>query len=282
MARLVDDAARRLRSRGIDDARLEAEVMLAAAMGVDRTHLLARLHDEVPVGARPRFEAMVVRRLAREPLAYVLGHREFYDVEIECGPGALIPRPESELLVDLALDEIASRNREVRVADVGTGSGALAVAIALNAGAARVTAIDASSEALAVAHRNVARYGLPEQVTLAEGDLLAGTGVFDIVVANLPYVAEDEWRSLQTEIREYEPRTALVAGAAGTEIIERLLRTGPEHLAAGGLLAAEIGCTQGAHLLHVARQRAPDATCNVMKDLAGRDRALVVRKQRGG
>ncbi len=282
-AEVLRDAARRLGERDIDDAQLEAVVMLGEAMRIDRTQLLVRLRDDVAVDALAGFDAMVTRRLEREPLAYILGHREFYGIEIECAPGALVPRPETEMLVELALDEIASRGGDVvRVADVGTGSGAIAVAIALNASGARVTAIDASAGALAIARCNVARHRLDESVTLAEGDLLAGAGTFDVIVANLPYVTEDEWPSLAPEIREHEPREALVAGEAGTEIIERLLETAPDHLSAGGVLAAEIGCMQSARLLGVARRRFRNADCHVMKDLGGLDRVLVVRNRRGG
>ena len=283
VAQMLHETTRELKRHRIDDAQLEAEVMLAAAMRIDRTRLLARLRDAAPADSITPFETMVARRLEREPLAYILGRREFYGIEIECAAGALIPRPETELLVELVLDEIATRaGGSVRVADVGTGSGAIAVAIALNASGARVTAIDASAGALAIARRTVARYEMKRSVTLVEGDLLAGAGTFDGIVANLPYVAEDEWPSLALEIREHEPREALVAGAAGTELIERLLEIAPAHLAPGGLLAAEIGCTQGARVLDVARRRFPDAECEVRTDLGGLDRVLVVRKHQGG
>jgi release factor glutamine methyltransferase len=280
-AGLLRDAVRKIEGHGIDDAQLEAEVMLAEAMRIDRAHLLARLRDDVPADARDGFATMVTRRLRREPLAYILGRREFYGIEIACAPGALIPRPETELLVDLALDEIARRGGAARVADVGTGSGAIAVAIALNASGAHVTAIDASPDALAVARRSIARSELGARVELVEGDLFADAGVFDVIVANLPYVAEDEWWGLAPEIRGHEPREALVAGRAGTESIERLLATAEAHLAPGGLLAAEIGCKQGPRLLDAVSRLMPDAESSVMGDLAAHDRVLVVRQQGG-
>lgn len=278
---VLREAAHKIGERGIEDAQLEAEVMLAEALRIDRTNLLARLRDDVPADALGRFAAMVVRRLQREPLAYILGRREFYGIEIECALGALIPRPETELLVDLALDEIARRGVRACVADVGTGSGAIAVAIALNASGARVTAVDASPDALAVARRSVARYDLATRVTLVEGDLFADAGVFDVIVANLPYVTEDEWWGLAPEVRVYEPREALVAGLVGTESIERLLAMSPAHLAPGGLLAAEIGRTQGSRLLEAVGRLMPHAECRVMDDLAGHARVLVVRQQGG-
>ena len=282
IAELIHEAASRLEAASIDDARLEAEVLLAHVLGCDRAHLLARLGDAVADDAVARFEALLTRRLAHEPLAYIVGHREFYGIEIECLPGALIPRPETEMLVALALDEVRRRGDALRVVDVGTGTGAIAVAIATSAPGVRITAIDASADALAVARRNVERAGLAGRIELCAGDLLEGRGAFDVIVANLPYVSAAEWKSLAPEIREHEPRGALVGGDGGTEAIERLLRQAPPHLAPGGLLAAEMGATQGARLLAVARACFPDADVCVIKDLAGLDRVLVVRAGGGG
>lgn len=276
-AELLHDAARRLDAAGIDDARLEAEVLLACALEVDRSHVLAMLHDESPADAHAAFDALLARRLRHEPLAYITGVREFYGVAIICAPGALIPRPETEMLVDMALDEVRRRGPALRIADVGTGGGAIAVAIALNAPAARLVAIERSDAALNVARRNVERYGLASRVELIRGDLLEGTGAFDLIVANLPYVADADWQALPPEIREHEPEEALDAGPAGTELTERLLAQAPGHLASAGLLAAEIGETQAAALVEAARRAFPATAPCVIKDLAGRDRVLVVR-----
>jgi release factor glutamine methyltransferase len=284
VAEVIHAAVERLEAEGIDidDARLETEVLLASALGIDRSHLLANLRDGVPDDAGSRFEQMLARRLEHEPLAYIVGHREFYGIDIACGPGALIPRPETEMLVDLALQEVRASGSGVRIVDVGTGSGAIAVAIAVHAPEVRVVGIEASEEALAVARRNVERYRLGERVAVQAGDLLEGTGVFDVIVANLPYVSEADWQTLAPEIREREPRLALVAGASGTEVVERLLDQAPTHLAPGGMLAAEIGDTQGARVLTAAHRCFPEAECCVMKDLGGRDRVLVVRTGSGG
>ena len=282
VAEVVYAAAERLEAEGIDDARLEAEVLLARALGIDRAHLLANLRDGVADEAGARFEALLARRLRHEPLAYIIGHREFYGIDIECAPGALIPRPETEMLVDLALEEMRARGREVRLVDVGTGSGAIAVAIAVNAPDVRVVAIEASDDAIAVARRNVERYGLGGRIDLRAGDLLEGAGVFDVIVANLPYVSAAGWAALAPEIREHEPPPALVAGETGTEAVERLLTEAPAHLARGGVLAAEIGDTQGERALAAARRCFPEAQSYVMKDLGRRDRVLVVRDKSGG
>lgn len=280
IAELIHRSASRLTAASIDDTRLETEVLMAYVLGIDRAHLLARLADELDADTNVRFDALLARRIAHEPLAYITRHREFYGIDIACRPGALIPRPETEMLVEIALDEILRRGDALRIADVGTGSGAIAVAIAVHAPRARVTAIDASDAALTVARDNAARVGVADRIDLRTGDLLEDAGVFDVIVANLPYVSAAEWQELQPEIRDHEPREALVGGPAGTEVIERLLRQAPSQLEAAGVLAAEMGYAHGARLLAVAGACFPDAEACVIKDVAGLDRVLLVR--RGG
>ncbi len=281
IATLIHDAAEQLAAADIADGRLEAELLLAHALTTDRAHVLARLNDKIEDDAIARFSSMLVRRISREPLAYIIGRREFYGIEIACARGALIPRPETEMLVKLALDELRTRGGALRIADVGTGSGAVAIAVAVNAPNARVTAIEVSDDALAIARSNIARNGMDSRIELRNGNLLEGTGVFDVIVANLPYVSAADWQTLQPEIRDHEPREALVGGVEGTEVIEQLLRDTHAHIASGGMLAVEMGATQGVRLLTVARARFPDAEVCVMKDVARLDRVLVVRT-RGG
>jgi release factor glutamine methyltransferase len=276
VAAIVHRAARSLAAIS-DDARLEAEVLLAYALGVGRSRLLA-LGDSAPDAiARARFEALLRRRLAREPLAYITGSREFYGVDLACTPAALIPRPETELLVDIALEELR-RRPPARVVDVGTGSGAIAIALALNAPGASITAIDASTASIALAARNATRHGVEDRIAFVATHLLDGIREADVMVANLPYVSESDWRALPPEIRAHEPREALVGGATGTEAIERLLASAPAHLAPGGVLAAEIGAAQGGALVAAARARFPDAGVCVKKDLAGLDRVVLIRR----
>ncbi|MHB8684010.1 MAG: peptide chain release factor N(5)-glutamine methyltransferase [Dehalococcoidia bacterium] len=273
----ISEATERLRAAAVEDARIEAELLLAHAAGIDRAHLIARLNQPLEASIAAAFGRLLERRLCREPLAYITGHREFYGVDILCSSAVLIPRPESELLVDLALADLAARGGALRVVDVGTGTGAIACAIAVNAPAARVGAIDASPAALALARRNAQALGVAPRVNLRHGDLLARTGEFDVIVANLPYVGEAEWRALQPEVRDAEPREALVSGPLGTEANERLLAQAPPHLAPGGLLALEMGETHAAALSVAAHTHFPAASVSVMKDLAGRDRVLAVR-----
>ncbi|MEX0750194.1 MAG: peptide chain release factor N(5)-glutamine methyltransferase [Dehalococcoidia bacterium] len=264
------------------DLRLEIEVLLAHVLQVTRSQLLARLQDPIDELPLREFDELLARLIQHEPLAYIIGYREFYGIEITCWDDALIPRPETEMLVDLALEEITRRGDDLRIIDVGTGAGAVAIAIAENAPQVRIIATDASAAALDVATKNVRAYGVGSRVMLRPGDLLASTGEFDLILANLPYVSEGEWQTLEPEIQEYEPRSALVGGVHGTEIIERLIAEAPQHLAEGGVLAAEIGETQGERLLTVARRFFPDGYAYVMKDYAGKDRVLVIRREEEG
>ena len=277
IAEALAATARRLETAGIDDAHLEAEVLLAHTLGIDRAHLLARLSDPLEDAAGGAFEALVARRLHHEPLAYVTGVREFFGLEFSCGPEALIPRQETERGGEGARAEIARRRPGGGVVDVGRGGGAIAVAIAVNAPGTPVTAVDASTGALALARRNAERHGVAQQIALCRGDLLEGLGAFEVIVANLPYVSARDWDGLAPELRLWEPRDALVGGERGTEIVERLLDRAHGHLAMGGMLAAEIGDTQGAALQAYAHARFPEAEIHVRTDLAGHDRALVVR-----
>lgn len=252
-------------------------MLLAHSLGIDRAHLLARLREPFEPMPALVFESLVMRRVQREPLAYITGSREFYGIEFACTRAALIPRPETELLVDLALAEIQERGDGWSVVDVGTGSGAIAVAIATGSVATHVVATDASLEALALARRNAERVGVADRIEFVQGDLLETRGAFDLIVANLPYVSEGEWQALAPELREWEPRNALVGGERGTEVIERLLEQAVAHLRPGGVLALEIGDTQGIHLAACARSCFPAADIRVRTDLAGLDRMLVVR-----
>jgi release factor glutamine methyltransferase len=283
-ARIADTlhhAASELAAASIDDARLEADVLFAHVLGIDRARLLASLGDAMPAESFSRFLSLLARRLTHEPLAYIVGRREFYGIDIASMTGALIPRPETEMLVDLALREVRRRGPCLHIVDVGTGSGAVAIAIAANAPGVSVTAIDASEAALAVARRNAVNAGVVDRVRVRCGDLLDRQGPFDVIVANLPYVSEAEWCGLAPEIREHEPREALVGGQTGVEVIGRLLQSAQHSIAPGGVIGAEIGATQAVAVLGMARENFPGAESRVMKDLAGCDRMLVVRT-RGG
>jgi release factor glutamine methyltransferase len=207
-----------LAAAGVDTSRLDAEVLLAEVTGWDRARLAAEPEAGVPAAAARRFGEMVRRRLRREPVAYILGRKGFRSIELAVDRRVLIPRPETELLVELAL-ELGPR----RLLDVGTGSGAIALAIADELPECEVVATDTSPGALEVARANAARLGLADRVELIEGTLPSGAGVFDLIVANLPYVAETEWSALEPEVTQWEPREALLAGPDGLDAIRALI-----------------------------------------------------------
>lgn len=275
-AEALHAAQAHLREAGIDDPGIEAEVLLQHVLGLDRAHLYARLRDDIDKAQHTAFQHLVERRRAHEPSAYIVGHREFYCVDLEVTPDALIPRPETEFLVDEAL-RVAPPAGPCAIADVGTGCGAIAVALAIHLPQAAIYGIDSSERALALAARNVDRLGLASHVCLLHGDLLDPLAEpVDVIVANLPYVKTSDWQALPPEIREHEPREALDGGPEGTAALERLLRAAASHLRPRGCLLAEIGWDEGEQLSAAAQECFPAAAVTVKKDLAGLDRILVV------
>jgi release factor glutamine methyltransferase len=221
---------------GVETPRLDAELLLGEATGWDRARLAAEPETGVPASAARQFGETVRRRLRREPVAYILGSKGFRHIELTVDRRVLIPRPETELLVELAL-EIAPR----RVLDMGTGSGAIALAIADEMPTCEVIATDTSAAALAVARANAERLGLADRVELVEAMLPPDAGGFDLIVANLPYVAESEWGGLEPEVTEWEPREALLAGSDGLDVIRAAI---PAAAAVAPSLALEIGAGQ--------------------------------------
>ncbi|RLC57442.1 MAG: peptide chain release factor N(5)-glutamine methyltransferase [Chloroflexi bacterium] len=270
---------RLIKSSGSDEARLEAELLLMHALKTDRVHLYERLREEMPVRAGGYYRRLLDRRLAHEPTPYIVGHKEFFGLEFEVTRSALIPRPETETLVELAIGFSRDRYATGRctIADVGAGSGVIAVALACELPNARVIATDVSKRALALARRNAARHGVAARIEFVEGDtLLPIEGRAEIIATNLPYVMTEDWLAAPPEIREREPRRALDGGADGLRYIRRLLRQAPEKLAGNGALFAEIGDRQGEIARSLAGECFPAAEVEVRPDLAGRDRVLCV------
>ncbi len=225
-----------LRAAGVDDPRLDAELLLSEATGWERARLAAEPEAGVPASAARRFGEMVRRRLRREPVAYILGRKGFRHIELAVDRRVLIPRPETELLVELAL-ELQPR----RALDVGTGSGAIALAIADEVPTCEVIASDTSAAALEVARANAERHGLADRVEFVEAMLPPDVGDLDLIVANLPYVAESEWAGLEPEVTEWEPREALFAGPDGLDLIRAAI---PAAAAVAPSLALEVGAGQ--------------------------------------
>jgi release factor glutamine methyltransferase len=260
-------------------ARLEAELLLASALGLSRAGLLARLADPIDSPSAARFAAMVARRAQREPISYILGHEKFYGLDLLVDHRVMIPRPETELLVELALGTLKGVSHPSPViADVGTGCGAVACAIALNAPHVRVFATDISPDALAVAHMNTQRLDLEMRVKLTLGDLLTPLEApVDVVTANLPYIPRRRLNELPREIRHYEPRVALDGGPDGLDVIRRFLAQVPMRVARAGVILFEISEEQGAMALQLAAECFPRAGVTLHRDLEGLDRAVEIQ-----
>ncbi|HSP54360.1 MAG TPA: peptide chain release factor N(5)-glutamine methyltransferase [Dehalococcoidia bacterium] len=270
-------AAARISEAGSDEAALEAEILLMHAAGLDRAQLYARLEDALPPDQARAFASFVDRRLAHEPVPYITGHKEFFALDFEVTPAALIPRPESEMLVELVLLFAEKIDPAALIADIGTGSGAIAVSLAHALPNASVIATDVSAQALDLARRNAERHGVADRIDFRCGDVLAPLdGPVDVIVTNLPYVRTDEWRSLPPELAEHEPRIAFDGGADGLILIRRLLRDAPSRLRPGGALFAEISYEQGEAVLALVEEAFPGASSESRKDLANLDRVLCV------
>lgn len=246
IGRLLDWTAQHLAKKGSESPRLDAEVLLAQALGCRRIDLYTRYEEQADDAARERFRALVRQRLEGCPVAYLVGRKEFFALPFEVGPAVLIPRPESEFVVMECL-RLAKAMEHPRVLDIGTGSGNLAVAIARQQANAEVTAVDLSPEALALARRNAEKLGVAERIRFLHGDLFAPVPAverFDFIVSNPPYIASDDMASLPVGVRDYEPHLALNGGPGGYSVLDRLLAEAPNHLEPGGYLIVEIGAPQ--------------------------------------
>jgi release factor glutamine methyltransferase len=260
-----------LDSAGIENARLESEILVRYVFNLSRTRLYLDLDQTITPGQREAFFKLVKRRLDGEPSAYITGVKEFYGNEFNVDRRVLIPRPESELLVEKAL-EIASKFKNPVFADIGTGCGALAISIALKLPEAKIYATDISSQALEVAHNNCLKYSVENRVTLFIGNLLKPLPeAVDIVIANLPYVKKEDML-----IGNHEPAIALDGGKNGTSQIEKLLSMVADKLRPVGNLLIEIGLGQAKYITELTKKLYPDTTVEVFEDIAGIERVIRV------
>lgn len=276
---LIDWTKSYFTEKGIDSARLDAELLLARVLQVDRMGLYLSFDRPLEPRELAEYRELVKARAHRIPVKYILGQCEFMSIVFEVGPGVLIPRPETEHLVERALEVLgATSDADAPVVyDVGTGSGCIAVAIAKEATHATVVASDVSPEALAIAERNAASYGVSGRVTLVQGDLFDAFPPgqrADLVVSNPPYVTDAAWQTLPPEIQRHEPRVALAAGLDGLDCIRRLVDEAPERLKPGGRLLCEIGHGQADAVAQLVRDRGAYEAPSFHQDLAGRDRVL--------
>jgi release factor glutamine methyltransferase len=280
---LITWAQRSLDTSGSSNAPQEALWLLAYALGMKHHELASRRDQAVSDEGLARAESVVSRRIAREPLQYILGTQEFCGLEFYVTPAVLIPRPETELLVQEALREGGFAEGAILV-DVGTGSGCVAVTLATVRSDMRIFALDCSRDALTVAKGNAERHGVSDNITWMEGDLLSPlhecnlVGAVDAIVSNPPYIAEEVWAGLQPEVRDFEPRLALVAGPKGTEFHERLLHDARPFLVPGGLLVMELGQGQAPLVRQAAEQTGGYAGLQTIKDEAGIERVMIARR----
>lgn len=280
VGRLLTWTAGWLTERGSGTPRLDAEVLLAHVRGCQRIMLYTAFDEVVPEEQRTRFRELVRRRGAGEPVAYLVGGREFFSLPLAVSPAVLVPRPETEGLVVRVID-VCREAGSPRIVDVGTGSGAIALALARNLPAAGITATDLSTAALAVARGNAEALGLADRVAFHRGDLLADAAVagpWDVIVSNPPYVRDDEFAALPRDVREHEPREALVAGPRGVEVIERLASQAATRLSPGGWLVLEAGPNVAADVERILATTPGLEPVATLKDLAGLPRVFQARR----
>ena len=282
VGRLLQWTAEFLKGRGSDSARLDAEILLAEALHCQRIQLYTTFEDVPSEEKRTAFREFVKQRAEGTPVAYLVGRREFYSLNFKVRPGVLIPRPETELIVVTVLDLAKQAALAApSIADVGTGSGILAVTLAKHLAGARCVATDINKVALEVAAENAQQHGVAERIEFKECDLLTGLDAaptFDFIVSNPPYVSTAEYEKLPRDVKNYEPCEALLAGAKGTEVIERLLPQAVERLRPGGHLLIEIS-----PMIHGAVQELLSAMAGwqpgpTVKDLARLPRVVQARK----
>lgn len=263
-------ATERLQQDRSDAARWEAEWMLAHALGIERFELYASPERPLSPTEQERLQQLIERRCAGEPLQYLIGSTEFYSCHLELAPAALIPRPETEELVERMVRDYAVA--PARVLDLGTGSGAIAIALARAWPTSSFVAVDLSAEALALARRNAVLNGVAERIRFVQSDWFSAIdGEFDLIVSNPPYVPTRYLTYAQRELH-YEPRIALDGGESGVEALARIIRASPKYLGSHGALYLEIGCDQGARVRELLRQSGAFGQIEILQDMSGHDR----------
>lgn len=282
IAQVIVEAAQILRRAGVPEARREAGSLLAFAIARDRTFLITHGDECLAPAEVSLYREFVERRAVGEPLQYITGQQEFYGLAFEVTPDVLIPRPETELLVETALDLLRETSEPPLICDVGTGSGCIAITLLHEQAQASGVALDISQPALLVAARNAARHGIGERLLLVASDcfgaLNPSSARFSLVVSNPPYVAARALEGLQREVREHEPRVALSPGGDGLAIIKRIMADAPRFLNSGGHLLMEIGFDQHEAVMSLI-EREVWQLLDIHKDLQGIPRTVAVRKK---
>jgi release factor glutamine methyltransferase len=275
----------RFKKEGLATPRLDAEVLLAETLGMDRVTLYTHFDQPVQPGELARFKKLIQRRLRREPVAYIVGQREFWSLKFIVTPDVLIPRPETEILVMEALKVLSQpeqTKRRIRILEMGTGSGAISVALAKELPSASVVATDLSEKALSIAEENALRNGVRERILFLQGNLfdpLEKGSIFELIITNPPYIPLDYFPSLPPEVRDYEPRVALDGGRDGLAFFRRVLPRLGEYLSPEGWVLAEIGAGQDQKVREIAAANPDLDSCDFLPDLAGIKRVFKARKK---
>jgi len=283
---LIRWTTERFQREGLATPRLDAEVLLSAALKVDRVGLYTHFDQPLLPEELTRFKEMIRRRLKREPVAYIVGWREFWSLSFKVTRDVLIPRPETEVLVSEALaliPSISKGNHELQVLEIGTGSGAVSIALAKELAAGSITATDVSEKALAVAEENAVTNGVRESIRFLKGDLfspLKSGERFHLIVTNPPYISREEWSDLVPEVRDFEPTLALDGGKDGLDFYRRALSQISEFLSPGGWFLGEIGKGQEEKIIVIAGQNPAFEDFAFVPDLAGIKRVFKTRKRR--
>ena len=278
--RVLEWTAGHLQQYGSDSPRLDAEILLAHARGCKRIALYTHFDDPLSDAQRATMRTLVQRRAKHEPVAYLVGHREFFGLDFRVAPKVLIPRPDTETLV-VELIERLKEHAKPRLLDLCTGTGCVAIAAAVNVPAANVVATDVSAEALEIARQNSADHGVSERIEFREGDLLSvltPSDLFDVIASNPPYIPADELETLQADVRLHEPRAALDGGSDGLDFVRRLIEGVPRHLVPRGSLLIEIDATQADAVTELLESAGCFEEVTILKDLAGLARVACARK----
>lgn len=282
--RLLNWTVEYLAKKGVDSPRLSAELLLGAVLGMKRIELYTRFDEVVGEEQRGRLRELVNRAGEHEPVGYLVGRIEFYSLEFEISRDCMIPRPETELLVERAIEFLRGRDGEQEICDLCTGCGCIAVAIARNVAFCRIIATDISDAALETASRNVAKHGAGQRVRLLQGDLFDAivpeldVRRFDLVVCNPPYVSAGEIEMLEKGVRDYEPREAIYGGADGLDAYRRIIGRVGDFLKADGVLMLEIGYAQGQAVSALLEQSGLFEEIRIEKDLSNNDRIATAKK----
>jgi release factor glutamine methyltransferase len=282
--RALWDGVQFLRDAGIDSARLDVEVLLGYVLNAERTDIYLDMESTLNDNDEKRFQGLLMRRVKGEPIAYITGRKEFWSLDFAVTPDVLIPRPETELLVELTLENamIASARDSLKIFDIGTGSGAIAVTLAKELRAAQIWAVDASTAALNVAVVNARRHGVADRIQFLHGDLfepIADLGQsFDLIVSNPPYVSSQGIPKLPRDIRDWEPKIALDGGPDGLDCYRRIVDRAHKYLAPEGRVLLEIGEDQSKAVAELFARVAGFEAATIYQDYAGKDRVIAASK----